>query len=193
MQELGHDQVRDLIVHGRAEKDDPLVEQTTVDVERALPAGGLLDDHRYQWAHGSRSFSLPRPESFKPRASSLAGSRAPVVFRPLAASLAAASGRQSGVRTRPPPVPVRPERGSGRWPRGGSASGCPELAGALLGSLLPRRPQLLACLRLLDADRLGLAHEQVDRLARGEIIAGAIEPIGLAQLLEQLRRRGCVA
>src|SRR5205085_4620510 len=52
MKQLRHDQVGDLVVHRRAEKDDALVEQPAVDVERALPAGGLLDDHRYQWAHG---------------------------------------------------------------------------------------------------------------------------------------------
>ena len=54
MQELGDDQVRDLVVDRRAEKDDPLIEQTAVDVERALPTGGLLDDHGYEWAHRPR-------------------------------------------------------------------------------------------------------------------------------------------
>ena len=58
VQQLGHDQVGDLVVDRRAEEDDPLVEQAGVDVERALPAGGLLDDHRYEWAHGPRFVSL---------------------------------------------------------------------------------------------------------------------------------------
>src|SRR3712207_7788163 len=51
----GDDQVGDLVVDGRTEEDDPLVEQAGVDVERTLPAGGLFDDHRYEWAHGPRS------------------------------------------------------------------------------------------------------------------------------------------
>src|SRR3954447_20501372 len=49
--ELGHDEVRDVIRHGRAEKDDSLVEQPRVDVERAFTARRLLYDHRDQWAH----------------------------------------------------------------------------------------------------------------------------------------------
>jgi hypothetical protein len=51
MEELGDDEVRDLIVDRRAEEDDSLVEQTRVDVERALAARGLLDHHRNQGAH----------------------------------------------------------------------------------------------------------------------------------------------
>ena len=54
VQQLGDDQVRDLVVHGRAEEDDPLVEQPAVDVERALAARGLLDDHWDKWAHDPR-------------------------------------------------------------------------------------------------------------------------------------------
>src|SRR4051794_6234729 len=54
VQQLRHDEVRDLVVHRRAEEDDPLVEQTGVDVERALAARRLLNDHRYEWAHGPR-------------------------------------------------------------------------------------------------------------------------------------------
>ena len=49
--QLGDDQVRDLIVDRRAEEDDPLVEQTGVDVEGTLAARGLLDDHGYERAH----------------------------------------------------------------------------------------------------------------------------------------------
>src|SRR5918912_4079146 len=64
MQELGDDQVGDLVVHRRAEEDDPLVQEAAVDVERALPAGGLFDDHRYEWAHGPRFVSLRELESF---------------------------------------------------------------------------------------------------------------------------------
>jgi hypothetical protein len=66
VQELGDDEVRDLVVHGRAEEDDPLVEQTAVDVERALAARRLLDDHGDQWAHVPRFVSLPRRVSCRP-------------------------------------------------------------------------------------------------------------------------------
>src|SRR5438093_11749256 len=51
MQELGDDQVGDLVVDGRSEEDDALVQQSGVDVERALAARGLLDHHRNQRAH----------------------------------------------------------------------------------------------------------------------------------------------
>src|SRR5437763_11630622 len=56
MKQLSDDQVRDLIVDRGPEEDDPLVQQPAVYVERALPAGGLLNDHRYQWAHRPRFF-----------------------------------------------------------------------------------------------------------------------------------------
>jgi hypothetical protein len=49
--ELGDDQVRDLFVDLPAQEHDPVVEQPGVDVERALAASGLLDDHRHEW-HG---------------------------------------------------------------------------------------------------------------------------------------------
>jgi hypothetical protein len=45
MQELGDDQVGDLLVDGRAQEDDPLVQEAAVDVELALATGGALDDH----------------------------------------------------------------------------------------------------------------------------------------------------
>jgi hypothetical protein len=51
VQELGHDEVGDLVVDRRAEEDDALVQQAREDVELALAAGGALDDHRDQW-HG---------------------------------------------------------------------------------------------------------------------------------------------
>jgi hypothetical protein len=57
VQQLGDDEVRDLIVHRRSEEDDSLVEQTAVYVEGALSARGLLDNHRYEWAHRPRSFA----------------------------------------------------------------------------------------------------------------------------------------
>ena len=50
VQELGDDQVGDVLGDRRAEEDDPLAEQARVDVESALAARGLLDDHRYQGA-----------------------------------------------------------------------------------------------------------------------------------------------
>src|ERR1700751_999759 len=49
MQQLRDDEVRDLVVDRRADEHDPLVQQAGVDVERALSARALLDDHRYQW------------------------------------------------------------------------------------------------------------------------------------------------
>jgi hypothetical protein len=49
VQELRDDEVRDLVVDRLAEEDDPLVEQPAVDVERALAAPVLLDDHRDEW------------------------------------------------------------------------------------------------------------------------------------------------
>ena len=52
--ELGDDEVRDVLVDRRAEEDDPLVQQARVDVERALAARGLLDDHWDQGAHQAR-------------------------------------------------------------------------------------------------------------------------------------------
>ena len=51
MDQLRDDQVRDLVVDRRAEEDDPLVEQTGVDVEGTLAARRLLDDHGYERAH----------------------------------------------------------------------------------------------------------------------------------------------
>jgi hypothetical protein len=51
VQELGDDQVGDLVVHGGAEEDDPLVQKTRVDVVLALAARGSLDHHRDQ-GHG---------------------------------------------------------------------------------------------------------------------------------------------
>src|SRR3954470_16599077 len=50
MHELGHDEVGDLVVDLPPDEHDPLVQKARVDVERALPAGGLLNDHRDQLA-----------------------------------------------------------------------------------------------------------------------------------------------
>src|SRR5579864_2842416 len=49
MHELGDDQVGGLLVDLAAEEHDPIVEQPRVDVERALAARCLLDDHRDKW------------------------------------------------------------------------------------------------------------------------------------------------
>ena len=64
MQQLGDDQVGDLVVDGRAEEDDSLVQQTAVDVERALASRGLLNHHWDKWAHGPRFVSLTWLDSF---------------------------------------------------------------------------------------------------------------------------------
>jgi hypothetical protein len=51
MEQLGDRQVGDLVVDRRPEEDDPLAEQTRVDVEGALAVQGLLDHHRDLRAH----------------------------------------------------------------------------------------------------------------------------------------------
>ena len=51
--ELGDDQVGRFLVDLSAEKHDAVVEQSRVDVERALAARGLLDDHRNEWHEAS--------------------------------------------------------------------------------------------------------------------------------------------
>src|SRR4029077_6198617 len=55
MQQLRHDQIGDVIGNRRAKENDPLAEQARVNVKRPLPAGGLLDDHWDQRAHGGDS------------------------------------------------------------------------------------------------------------------------------------------
>src|SRR5204863_3837893 len=62
VEELGDDQVGDLVVDGGSEEDDALVQQARVDVERALAARGLLDHHRDQRAHAGSL--LPGVHSF---------------------------------------------------------------------------------------------------------------------------------
>ena len=57
MQQLGDDQVGDVVGDGGAEEDDPLVQKTRVDVEGTLSARGLLDDHGNEWAHGRDSLA----------------------------------------------------------------------------------------------------------------------------------------
>jgi hypothetical protein len=46
VQQLGDDQIGDLIVDRGAQEDDAFVQQARVDVERALAARRLLDHHR---------------------------------------------------------------------------------------------------------------------------------------------------
>src|SRR3954469_8928717 len=66
MDHLRDDQVRDLIVDRRPEKDDALVEEPRVDVEEPLASRGLLDDGRDDQVR--RVFheapSLPGAQSF---------------------------------------------------------------------------------------------------------------------------------
>jgi hypothetical protein len=47
-EELGDDQVAEVVIDGHAQEDDVVLEQPRVDVVRAFPAGGLLDHHGYQ-------------------------------------------------------------------------------------------------------------------------------------------------
>ena len=161
MQQLGDDQVRDLIVDRRAEEDDPLVEQTAVDVERALPARGLLDDHRYEWAHGPRFFRFlgrnPADCSNRPSARLGRVDRS----RPF-------SARSSAARQLP------------------GVQSCPDRR---LGSVRASLPGVHSFSRALACSTLiGLASrdEQLDRLARGDVLAQPVEPPARAQLLEQL-------
>ena len=51
--ELGDDQVGRFLVDLSAEEHDAVVEQARVDVERALAARRLLDDHRNEWHEAS--------------------------------------------------------------------------------------------------------------------------------------------
>src|SRR2546430_17425915 len=76
MQELGHDEVCDLVVDRRAEEDDPVLEQARIDVEGALPARVLLDHHR---DHGHRTLSQRLEDTATMRASAKRGSRPPPV------------------------------------------------------------------------------------------------------------------
>src|SRR5205085_10608648 len=46
VQQLCHDQVRDHIVDGRAQKYDAILQEQRKDVVAALTTGGLLDHHR---------------------------------------------------------------------------------------------------------------------------------------------------
>src|SRR3989442_4517347 len=64
-------------------------------------------------------------------------------------------------------------------------AGRPELARPGL-ALLVRRPQLLARLRLLDLDRLGVVDEQIDCLAQAQVVTQHRIAAGLAQALQQL-------
>jgi hypothetical protein len=43
--ELGDDEVGDLLLDLAAQEDDAVIEEPGVDVKRALTAGGLLNDH----------------------------------------------------------------------------------------------------------------------------------------------------
>src|SRR5205823_11976437 len=68
VQELGHDQVADGVVDGRTQEHDALLQQPRIDVERTLPAVGLLDDDRNHVvlqvvAHPSSSSAWEGPSS----------------------------------------------------------------------------------------------------------------------------------
>jgi hypothetical protein len=51
VEQLGDDEVGHGVVDRRSDEDDPLAQQAREDVERALAARALLDDHRNQ-RHG---------------------------------------------------------------------------------------------------------------------------------------------
>jgi hypothetical protein len=50
-EQLRDHEVGQVIVYGTADEDDAILEQARVDVERALPACALLDDHGDQMTH----------------------------------------------------------------------------------------------------------------------------------------------
>src|SRR5437016_5965486 len=84
--------------------------------------------------------------------------------------------------------------GRGRQGDKGSAARGPELrrarargaSGSVLGLLLAGRPQLLAGLGLLDADRRRLADEQLGSLAGGDVLAQLLEATRLAEAHHEL-------
>src|SRR5437016_2900197 len=94
------------------------------------------------------------------------------------ASFASSAGFLPNVAT------ARPRPGRASAPRR------PELARAPSGVLLAGLPQLLAGLGLLDRDRLRLAHEQLERLARGHVAPDPFQPIVGPKPLHQLFGRG---
>ena len=102
VEELGDDEVRDLVVDRRAEEDDALVEQARVDVERALSARGLLDHHRDQRAHAQAPCFRGSRVSFRGAASPFRASRA------------------SRARWRGRPGSASPRRPRGRAPSAGA-------------------------------------------------------------------------
>src|SRR5690606_16461458 len=77
MEELGHDQVGHAVVDRGAEEDDPVLEQTAIDVEVALAAARLLEDGGDYVILGSHSFSwLGSPEISSSEAASPPGTGA---------------------------------------------------------------------------------------------------------------------
>src|SRR3954451_20298588 len=107
MEQLGHDEVCDLVVHRRPEENDALVEQTGGDVERAFTTRGLLDNHRDKWAHGPRFGSL---------------SAAPVLPGGWRASLLMVGFRRKGLERYWPGVQSRPPAPSSSSPDSGVQS-----------------------------------------------------------------------
>src|SRR5205807_2933497 len=106
VQQLGHDQVGDLVVDRRAQEDDPLVQQAAVYVERPLTARGLLYDHGYEWAHSPR-IGFASPVRFLHKASWPACDRR-----------GSTAGRAPPRPPAPPPAPVRGSTAA-PWPAPG--------------------------------------------------------------------------
>src|SRR5436190_6268815 len=65
-------------------------------------------------------------------------------------------------------------------------TGCPQLPRTALLGFLAGRPQLPTCLRLLDADRLGLTDQQLARHLLRHVLAEVVEPATAPQLIHQL-------
>src|SRR4051794_9304266 len=72
-----------------------------------------------------------------------------------------------------------------RWTRRPSGAGRPQLSGRLRALLL-RRPELLACLGLIQRDRLRVLDQHVDCLAHRDVLA---QRLVAALLLRALQRR----
>ena len=76
MQQLGHDEVADVVVDRRAEEHDAVLEQAGVDVVRTLAAAGLLDDRGDQVVVHGRSVMCFPPFPRRPSRPTLGASAA---------------------------------------------------------------------------------------------------------------------
>ena len=173
VEQLGHDQVGDLVVHGCPQEDDALVEQAGVDVEGALAARRLLDHHGDKWAHGPRLVLVRRLESCRAEPSNRSLSAWPV-------HRVSAPGALSG-----PSGPLRRARTPGVQSSAGCSSGSPA-SRASRSSRAPRPARAGSAWPRLD--------DEVDRLALARSSSrSVVQAAGLLEPVEQLLRRRALA